>query len=137
MVVSGWRAALIVLAAIVLVGLVLTALFWLAVIFAVLLAVLGLNLVVLPRIAHRTRIPTVVLGLIFLIALVGGGYLLGGIPGAVEGIVIWLLGVAAPRVVLWRLRQRMRLRSAPIWGDEIVTSSPTFKNRSLGRDPSG
>jgi hypothetical protein len=121
----------------VLVGLVLTALFWLAVVFAVLLAVLGLNLVVLPRIAYRIRIPTAVLGVILLVPLAGGGYLLGGMPGAIEGAVIWLLGVAAPRVVLWRLRQRMRLRSAPTWGDEIVTSSPTFRNRSLGRDPSG
>jgi hypothetical protein len=107
MAMHGWRAALIVVTALVLIALVLAAIFWLALALAAVLAVAWFNLLLLPRIAARLRIPQVVLAIVLLLLLGGAGYLLGGITGALEGGAVWLIAVPAPRAVMWRLRRRL------------------------------
>jgi hypothetical protein len=136
MAITGWRAALIVVGALIVIALLLTAVFWLAIVFAALLAAAWLNLFLLPRIAAKLHVPAWAPAALLVVLLVGGGYLLSGATGAIEGAVVSLLGVAAPRLVLWRLRARMRLRRSPSWGNEIIISSPRVRDRRLGRDPS-
>jgi hypothetical protein len=108
MYVTGWRAALLVVAALVVVGLLLTALFWIGLALAALAAVAWLNLYVLPRIELRTRIPQLVLAAALLPLAAAIGLALAGTGGVVAGCCVWLLGVAAPRALLWRLRRRLR-----------------------------
>ena len=107
----GWRAALIVVTVLVLIALVLAAIFWLALAVAAVLAVAWFNLLLLPRIAARLHIPQLVLAIALIVVLTGAGFLLAGIPGAIEGAAIWLLGVATPRAVMWRLRRRLYPRT--------------------------
>jgi 4-hydroxybenzoate polyprenyltransferase len=109
---SGWRAALAILLALVFVGLLLTAIFWLAIAVAVLIGVAALNWVALPRLALRLHVPDVALALALLVPLAAGGLVLAGVTGAAEGAAIWLLGVAAPRALLWRFRRRLAQRAS-------------------------
>lgn len=111
MVFSGWRAGLIVLAALVLIGVLLTAIFWLALLVGAVLGVAWFNLLLMPRLAVRLRLPQVVLAIALLVLLAAGGFGLAGVTGAIEGAAVWLLGVAAPRVVLWRVRRRIDRRT--------------------------
>jgi hypothetical protein len=111
MAIHGWRAALIVVTALVLIALVLAAIFWLALAIAAVLAVAWFNLLLLPRIAARLRIPQLVLAVALILVLTGAGYLLAGITGAIEGAAIWLVAVAAPRAVMWRMRRRLYART--------------------------
>jgi hypothetical protein len=108
MVFSGWRAVLLVLAALLLVSLLLVAVFWIGVLLAVLAAVGWFNLLLLPRLAVRLRVPAVALAIGLLPLLGGGGLALAGLSGVVAGCSVWAIGVALPRVVLWRLRRRIR-----------------------------
>jgi hypothetical protein len=107
MVITGWRGALIGLAALVIIGLVLAAIFWLALALAAVLVVAWFNLLLLPRLAARLHLPELVLGIALIVVLTGMGFLLAGVTGALEGAAVWLLGVAAPRAVMWRLRRRL------------------------------
>jgi hypothetical protein len=111
-VLSGWRGALVILAGLVLFALLLTAILWLAIALGVLLGVAWFNWMLLPRVATRLHIPLLALAIALLVPLAGLGYLASGITGALEGAVIWLLGVAVPRALLWRFRGRVRSRSA-------------------------
>lgn len=111
-VLSGWRAALVILAVLVLLAVLLTAIFWLAIALAVLVAVAWFNWLLLPRLALRLRVPLLVLAVALLVPLAGLGYLASGMTGALEGGAIWLLGVAVPRALLWRYRGRLASRTA-------------------------
>ena len=106
-VISGWRAALVLVALVVLGALLLTAMFWLAIALVALAAVAWLNLLLLPRLAVRLHVPLLALGIALLVPLAGIGYLLAGVTGAVEGLAVWLLGVALPRALLWRYQRRL------------------------------
>jgi hypothetical protein len=126
---SGWLATLVVIAALVVVALLLTALFWLGIILAALAAVIWFNFFVLPKIATRTRIPQLVLAAALLPIAAAVGLGLAGTSGAIAGATVWLLGVALPRALLWRMRRR--LRQAQIHTDKPVRVIDTrFTSRS-------
>jgi len=106
MVITGWRAALL-LAFVLLVAVVFfVAVFWLGILLGVLAAVAWFNLVLLPRLAVRIRAPEPLLAGALLPLLCVGGFLISGTTGVFAAAVIWALGVAVPRVVVWRLRRR-------------------------------
>ena len=107
MVVSGWRAGLLVLVGLVLVGVLLAAVFWIGVLLAVLASVGWVNLILLPRLALWSRIPQLILAFALLPLLALCGFALAGQSGIVAGGVIWGLGVALPRAALWRMRRRL------------------------------
>src|SRR5947209_1092731 len=104
---TGWRATAAVVGVVVVIALLLTALFWLGVLIAALGVVIWFNLFLLPSIALRTRIPLVVLCAALLPIAAGAGFGIAGTGGLIAGASIWLLGVALPRVLLWRLRRRL------------------------------
>jgi hypothetical protein len=107
MVLTGWRATLAIVAVLVLLALLLVAFFWLAVLASVVAAVAAFNVLLVPRIARRLRIPeqAIVGGL--LVILLGGGWLVGGPTAAAAGAVAWLVGVVGPRLVLRRFRRQL------------------------------
>ena len=47
------------------------------------------------------------LALGLLAVLLAGGLLLGGTPGAIAASGVWLVGVALPPAVLWKLRTQL------------------------------
>jgi hypothetical protein len=108
-VLSGWRAVLVILAALVVVGLLLTAFFWLAALGAVIAAVAAFNVVFVPRIARRLRVSELVIVGALLVVLAAGGWLLGGLAAAAAGTVAWLVGVVVPRLVLRRFRRQLEI----------------------------
>jgi hypothetical protein len=107
MVFSGWRAAVLLVAALLVLSLLLAAVFWIGVLLAIVAAVGWLNLLLLPRLATRVRLPELVLAVGLLPVLGVAGLLLAGGGGVVAGGSVWVLGVALPRAVLWRLRRRL------------------------------
>ncbi|MBV9579240.1 MAG: hypothetical protein JO057_11695 [Chloroflexi bacterium] len=106
---SGWRAALVVLVALVVVALLLTAFFWLAVVAGVIAGVAAFNLLAVPRLARRLRVPELAIVASLLVVLAVGGFLVGGPVAAAAGTVAWLVGVLGPRLVLRRFRQQLEL----------------------------
>jgi hypothetical protein len=108
---TGWRATALVLLALVVVALLLTALFWIGVLIAALAVVAWFNIFLLPSIAFRTRIPQLLLALALLPIAAAAGLGLAGTGGLVAGCAIWVLGVALPRAALWRLRKRFAERN--------------------------
>ena len=95
MVLTGWRGLAVLVAVLLVLGLLLTALFWLAALALGLLAV-----------------------------LLAGGLLLGGTPGAIAASGVWLVGVALPPAVLWKLRSQLRRRVASGHGDSLRIQPP-------------
>jgi hypothetical protein len=81
---------------------------WLAIIAAVIVAIALLNLVFLPRLAHRMRLSTQVLVVLFLPPAVALGWLLArnSLGGAVAGLVVWLAAIALPRLAFNSARTR-------------------------------
>jgi hypothetical protein len=142
MVFSGWRAVVWLLAAVLLVGLLLAAVFWIGVLLAVAAVVGWVNLVLLPRVAGRVRLPQLVLAMALLPLLAAGGMALAGLSGVVAGGFIWAIGVALPRAVLWRVRRRLGrrvdggtgLRRVRMIDAEYTLTEP---DRLTGRDPTG
>jgi len=106
-VLSGWRATLAVLAALIVLGLLVMAFFWLAALVSVIVAVAAFNVLLVPRIARRVRVPELLIVGCLLVILGGGGWLVGGPTAAAAGIVAWLLGVLGPRLVLRRFRRSL------------------------------
>ena len=109
---TGWRPALVVVAALVVLALLLTALFWIGVLLAGLAVIAWFNIFLLPSIAFRTRIPQLVLAAALLPIAAAIGLGLAGSGGLIAGCSVWLLGVALPRLVLWRVRRRFANRMA-------------------------
>jgi hypothetical protein len=107
MVLTGWRAAVILILGLVLVAVFLTALFWLGLALAALGVLAWFNLVLLPRLAVRTRVPELVLAAALVPVLAAVGLMLAGPTGVIAGCSIWVLGVALPRALLWRYRRRL------------------------------
>jgi hypothetical protein len=95
--------------ALLLVGLLLAAVFWIGVLLAVLAAVGWFNLLLLPGLAARLRIPALVLAMGLLPVLAAGGLALAGISGVIAGCSVWAIGVTLPRAIVWRLRRRRQL----------------------------
>ena len=108
---SGWRLALGLVLAALFALLVLSTILWLAALLAVVVAVAWLNLVFLPRMARRLRLPRLVLDVVCLALLGAVGWLLGGTTGLAAGAIGWGLGVGAPRLLGWRMRRRLRDRT--------------------------
>ncbi len=106
-VVSGWRAALVILIALVVVGLLIAAFFWLAVLASVIVAVAGFNVLAVPRLARRVHVSELVIVGVLLPVLALGGWLLGGPVALAAGVAAWIVGVAVPRVVLRRFRRNL------------------------------
>ena len=107
MVLTGWRAALVLIVGLVLVVVLLTALFWLGLVLAALGVVVWFNLVLLPRLAARLRLRELVLAAALVPVLAAVGLAVAGISGVLVGCSIWVLGVALPRALLWRYRRRL------------------------------
>jgi hypothetical protein len=114
--IEGWRAtALLVGLAVggVILAVVLTvALFWIGLGLVALIGVGLLHLIYLPRAAAFLRLPVLhlVLGLLPLLALAGWG-IAGAPSGAIGGLLVWALGLAAPRLAAAYLARRYRLRA--------------------------
>lgn len=108
---SGWRAGLLVIAAVIIVALLLTALFWLGVLLAALAAVAWLNIFLLPNVSRRTRIPELILAIALLPIAAAIGLGLAGTGGIIAGCYIWVLGVAGPRLAMLQMRRRLRAYS--------------------------
>jgi hypothetical protein len=107
MVLTGWRAALVLIVGLVLAALLLTALFWIGLGLAALGVVVWFNLLLLPRLATRTRIPELVLAAALMPLLGAAGLAVAGTTGLIVGCSIWVLGVALPRALVWRYRRRL------------------------------
>jgi len=105
---SGWRAGLVAITALVIVALLLTALFWLGILLAALAVVAWFNIFLLPNLSRRTHIPELILAIALLPIAAAIGLGLASISGVIAGCCIWLLGVAAPRAVMWRMRRRLK-----------------------------
>jgi hypothetical protein len=106
-VLSGWRAALAILVALLVVGLLMAAFFWLALLGAVIAAVAGFNVLAVPRLARWLHVSELVIVGVLLVVLAAGGWLVGGPPALAAGIVAWLVGVVAPRLLLRRFRKNL------------------------------
>ena len=131
MIFTGWRAAIVVLIVLVVVALLLTALFWLGIVLAALAAVVWFNIFLLPSIAYRTRIPQLVLAGALLPIAAAAGLGLAGTGGLIGGCSIWLLGVAVPRLILWRVRRRIAKRIAAnerLGSPQIIDTRFSSKN---------
>src|SRR5688572_16557100 len=133
---SGWRLALALLVGALFILLIITTLVWLAVLLAVVIAVGWLNVVLLPRVARRLRVPRPVIDVACLILLAGVGWLLGGTTGLMAGAVGWLLGVAVPRLIGWRMRDRVqvatyqqRVQSVDVVDLELAPGSERWEQR--------
>jgi hypothetical protein len=107
MVLTGWRAALVLIVGLVLVALFLTALFWIGLVLAAVGVLVWFNLVLVPRLAARSRVPELVLAAALVPLLAAAGLALAGTSGLIVGCSIWVLGVALPRALLWRYRRRL------------------------------
>lgn len=105
---SGWRAAVVVAITLLVLAVLLTALFWLGVLVAALAVVAWFNIFLLPNIAWRSHIPELVLAVALLPIMAAAGLGLAGTTGVIGGSGLWLLGVAFPRGLIWRLRRRVR-----------------------------
>jgi hypothetical protein len=117
MMISGWRAVVLIVAGLLVVGLLLAVVFWIGVLLAGLSVLAWFNLIVLPRLARRTRIPALVLAVALLPLLAAIGFAAAGLSGAIGGCGIWLIGVVVPRVLVWRLQRRLaqsRYDRAPV-----------------------
>ena len=124
MVLTGWRGLAVLVAVLLVLGLLLTALFWLAALALAVAAAAWFSLGVLPRLAERLHIPQLALALGLLAVLLAGGLLLGGTPGAIAASGVWLVGVALPPAVLWKLRSQLLRRVASGHGDSLRIQPP-------------
>ncbi|HEY2594775.1 MAG TPA: hypothetical protein VGK33_12820 [Chloroflexota bacterium] len=104
---TGWRAALAIVAALVVIGLLIMAFFWLAVLASAIAAVAAFNVLAVPRLARRLHVPELAIVGALLVVLAAGGWLLGGPVAVAGGVAAWLIGVVVPRVVLRRYRQNL------------------------------
>jgi hypothetical protein len=105
---SGWRAALWIVLALIAFSLLLTALFWIGIALAVVAVVAWFNLLILPRVAARVRVPQLLLALLLLPVLGALGFGLHGLTGLAAGCAVWVIGVALPRAAAWRAQKRLR-----------------------------
>lgn len=96
-----------VLLGILLMALVLALVFWIGVALAVLGLVFWLNLIGFTMISARLHIPARVTAALLLPVAAGIGFAFGQTGGLAVGIALWVLGVALPQVLLWRLRGRL------------------------------
>jgi len=106
MVISGWRAGVVLAVGLVLACLLVFALFWVGVLLVACGVVAWFNLMLLPRVARRLRVPEMALaiGLLPLLGIVG--FVVGAVSGLAAGIAIWAIGVALPRGLVRYLRRR-------------------------------
>ncbi|MBV9173761.1 MAG: hypothetical protein JOZ81_27165 [Chloroflexi bacterium] len=124
---SGWRAALWGVLALITLMLLLSALFWIGMALAVLAVVAWFNLVILPRIGGRLHVSQLVLAALLLPLLGGIGYIFDGVAGVGGGCALWVIGVALPRAALWRARKRFRYTAQRPMPVRII--EPDFRYR--------
>jgi hypothetical protein len=88
-------------------------LFWVAVGLALVAGIALLHLIYLPRASAYLRLPTdqLALALLPLLVLAGWG-LTGHVNGGIIGIVLWALGIGAPRLAAAYALRRARDRQA-------------------------
>jgi hypothetical protein len=129
---SGWRLALALVVGVLFIALVLSAILWLAALLALVIGVAWLNLVLLPRVARRLRVPRLVLDLACLVLLGGVGWLLAAETGVVAGAVGWLVAIGLPRVLSRRYRDRLRTRT---WPTQARDEALSFDPRSTSQQP--
>jgi hypothetical protein len=98
-----------ILAALVVVGLLILAFFWVAVLASAIAAVAAFNVLAVPRLARRLHVPELVIVGTLLVVLAAGGWLLGGPVAVAGGVVAWVIGVVVPRVILRRYRQNLEV----------------------------
>jgi hypothetical protein len=125
---SGWRALVWLLAALLVVGLLLTVIFWVGVLLAVLAVVGWFNLLLLPRVAQRLRTNELVLASVLLPLLGAGGFTVAGLNGLIAGSIVWVLGVALPRGLMWRMRRRLARGGTQLRRMRVIDSGFTVKN---------
>jgi hypothetical protein len=121
---SGWRAipaALLATAAFLLLA---TLLFWVAVAAAVAIALVAVQLVLLPRLARRLGLAP----LLLVLALLPVGALLGWLAvgeatGPLAGAAAWAALVAAPRLALVQAGRWFGRRAAT-WAAQVQTPEP-------------
>jgi hypothetical protein len=106
--VTGWQAVLMLVVGAFIAALLVAALVSVGAVLALCGVVIWLNWRVLPGAASRLGVPRVALDALLLVGLAGGGWLLSGVTGSVVGGVIWLAGIATPRLAAMWLRWRMR-----------------------------
>jgi len=105
--VRGLVAALIVVGLLVAVVAALTGLL---LILALVIGLAVLNVIYLPRIATRFRLPAGWVALILIPFMILTGVVLGGVQGAVWGAGIWLVAIGLPRALGRGLVRRTRRR---------------------------
>ena len=104
---TGWRAVVWVLIGLLALAALLAAAVWLATLVLVVGAAAWLNLVVLPRLARRLRLPRLALDVVGLAAILALGWLAGRTAGVAVAAGVWLVGVGLPRAFGWQLRSRL------------------------------
>jgi hypothetical protein len=124
MVLTGWRSLAALLALLLVVGLLLTALFWAAALALAVAAAAWFSLGLLPRLADRLHVPLIATAFGLLAVLIAGGLLLAGTTGAIAGSGVWLVGVALPRVVVWKVRAQLQRQVASAQVDPLRISPP-------------
>jgi hypothetical protein len=82
---------------------------WLILVLLAAGGVLWLNLVIVPRLTRRLRVPRVALEVAVLLALGAAGWLLGGTTGLALGALAWLVGIGLPRLLGAWLPARVRI----------------------------
>lgn len=124
MAISGWRAAALLILGLLVVSLLLAAVFWIGVLLAILALVGWVNLLLLPGLALRLRVPQLVLAIALLPLLAAAGLAVAGTGGVVAGCCVWAVGVALPRAALRRLRRRVRLGETRLSRVRVIDVSP-------------
>jgi len=107
--VRGWQASVALLVLAVVAFFLVAAAIWVLAVLAVLGACAWLSLVVMPRVSARLGVHPVVLDTVLLVGLIGGGWWIAGAAGGAIGGLVWLGGVAVPRVGVKWLQSRVRV----------------------------
>jgi hypothetical protein len=121
---SRWRGFVGLVLALMIIALLLTAVLWLGMLLLAIGAVAWFNLVALPRVSARLRLPRLAVAIATLPLLAAAGWLLGGVSGVIAGCAVWVLGIVVPRLLVWRLGRRVRSRIRGSWSDGWIRLGP-------------
>ena len=88
---------------------VLAAMVWVLAVVAVFAGFIWVDMVLVPRTARRFGVPRLILDALVVVALIGGGYWVGGATGMAVAGALWLGGIAATRLGYAWLRSHTRV----------------------------